>query len=80
MEMLSSILKVAIVIVSIVLIVLVLIQPDQSHGMSGSMGLGASNTVFGVSKDGGPLAKATKVVAFLFILLAFLLYLVSKVS
>ena len=40
-------------IFAISLIVLVLIQPDRSHGTSASMGLGASNTVFGKSKDGG---------------------------
>ena len=45
-------------IFAIALIILVLIQPDRSHGMSASMGMGASNTVFGISKDGGPLAKA----------------------
>lgn len=64
-------------IFAISLIVLVLIQPDRSHGTSASMGLGASNTVFGISKDGGPLAKATQVVATLFILCALLLYLVK---
>ena len=57
-------------IFALALIVLVLIQPDRSHGMSSSMGLGASNTVFGISKDGGPLAKATEIVATLFILSA----------
>ncbi|MDO4588737.1 MAG: preprotein translocase subunit SecG [Fusobacterium sp.] len=62
---------------AIALIILVLIQPDRSHGMSASMGMGASNTVFGVSKDGGPLAKATEVVAVLFIVSALLLYLVK---
>ncbi len=62
-------------IFAIALIVLVLIQPDRSRGMSGSMGMGSANTVFGLSKDGGPLAKATKVVATLFILTALLLYL-----
>lgn len=64
-------------IFAISLIVLVLIQPDRSHGTSASMGLGASNTVFGISKDGGPLARATEVVATLFILCALLLYLVK---
>lgn len=64
-------------IFAIVLIILVLIQPDRSHGMSASMGMGASNTVFGISKDGGPLAKATQVVAVLFIVSALLLYLVK---
>ena len=48
-----------------------------SHGTSASMGLGASNTVFGISKDGGPLARATEVVATLFIVSALLLYLVK---
>ncbi|MFR8989539.1 MAG: preprotein translocase subunit SecG [Fusobacterium sp.] len=62
---------------AIALIILILIQPDRSHGMSASMGMGASNTVFGVSKDGGPLAKATEVVAVLFIVSALLLYLVK---
>ena len=62
---------------AIALIILVLIQPDRSHGMSASMGMGASNTVFGVSKGGGPLAKATEVVAVLFIVSALLLYLVK---
>lgn len=62
---------------ALILIILVLIQPDRSHGMSGSMGMGASNTVFGVSKDGGPLARVTEIVAFIFILSALLLYLVK---
>ena len=57
-------------IFAISLIVLVLIQPDRSHGTSASMGLGASN-------DGGPLARATEVVATLFIVSALLLYLVK---
>lgn len=64
-------------IFAITLIILVLIQPDRSHGMSASMGMGASNTVFGISKDGGPLAKATQVVSVLFIVSALLLYLVK---
>lgn len=59
------------------LIVLVLIQPDRSHGMSGSMGMGATNTIFGIDKDGGPLAKATEVVGFIFILTSLLLYLIN---
>ena len=64
-------------IFAIALIILVLIQPDRSHGMSASMGMGASNTVFGISQEGGPLAKATQVVAVLFIVSALLLYLVK---
>lgn len=68
-------LKICLFMSALVLIILVLIQPDRSHGMSGSMGMGASNTVFGVSKDGGPLAKATEIVAFLFIVSALLLFL-----
>ena len=62
-------------IFAIALIVLALIQPDRSRGLSGSMGMGSANTVFGLSKDGGPLAKATKIVAALFIITALLLYL-----
>lgn len=65
-------------IFALALIILVLIQPDRSHGMSGSMGMGSANTVFGISKDGGPLAKATKIVATLFIVTALLLYLYSS--
>lgn len=68
-------LKACLFMSALILIILVLVQPDRSHGMSGSMGMGASNTVFGVSKDGGPLAKATEVVAFLFIVSALLLFL-----
>lgn len=62
---------------AICLIILVLIQPDRSNGTTGGMGLGATNTVFGISKDGGPLAKATEFVAAIFILSALLLYLVN---
>ncbi len=75
--MLETIFTILLFISALVLIVLVLIQPDRSHGMSGSMGMGASNTVFGVSKDGGPLARATEFVAFIFIVSALLLYLVK---
>ena len=64
-------------IFAITLIILVLIQPDRSHGMSASMGMGASNTVFGISKEGGRLAQATQVVAVLLIVSALLLYLVK---
>lgn len=73
----ESILTVLLFIFALALIVLVLIQPDRSHGMSGSMGMGSANTVFGLSKDGGPLAKATKIVATLFIVIALFLYLYS---
>lgn len=45
--------------------------------MSASMGLGASNTIFGISKDGGPLARATEYVAFLFIVVSLLIYLLK---
>lgn len=71
----EGLLTVLLFIFAIALIVLVLIQPDRSHGLSGSMGMGSANTVFGLSKDGGPLAKATKIVATLFIITALLLYL-----
>ncbi|MFK4785136.1 preprotein translocase subunit SecG [Fusobacterium sp. MFO224] len=74
----ESLLTVLLFIFALALIVLVIIQPDRSHGMSGSMGMGATNAVFGISKDGGPLAKATKIVAALFIITALLLYLYSS--
>jgi|GEM_PF-1055616 len=63
---------------AIALVILVMIQPDRSHGMSASMGMGASNTVFGLSRDGGPLAKLTKLTAVIFILSALLLYLIRQ--
>ena len=71
----STLLNILLFLSAFVLIVLVLIQPDRSHGMTASMWLGASNTIFGVNKDGGPLAKATEAVAFLFIVCSLLLYL-----
>lgn len=74
MEMFFTIL---LFIFAISLIILVLVQPDRSHGASATMGTGAANTVFGISKDGGPLARATEVVATLFIVSALLLYLVK---
>ncbi|MCI5725432.1 MULTISPECIES: preprotein translocase subunit SecG [Fusobacterium] len=72
----QTLLTVLLFVFAFVLIILVLVQPDRSHGMTASMGLGSSNTIFGIDKDGGPLAKATQVVAFLFILCSLLLYLV----
>lgn len=62
---------------AIALIVLVLIQPDRSNGMTASMGTGASTTIFGISKDGGPLAKATTVAAIVFITSALVLYIIK---
>jgi len=62
----STLLNVLLFLSAFILIVLVLIQPDRSHGMTASMGMG---------KDGGPLAKATEVVATLFIVCSLLLYL-----
>jgi len=72
-----GLLTVLLFVFALSLIVLVLIQPDRSRGMSGSMGSGGSNTVFGVSQDGGPLAKITEVVATLFIVTSLLLYLIK---
>ncbi|MGF6906769.1 preprotein translocase subunit SecG [Fusobacterium sp. PH5-44] len=63
---------------ALLLIILVMIQPDRSHGMSASMGMGGSNTVFGLSRDGGPLAKLTKLTAAIFIISALALYLVRQ--
>lgn len=62
---------------AIILIGLVLVQPDRSHGMTATMGTGASNTIFGISKDGGPLAKATTVAAIVFMVSAMLLYIIK---
>lgn len=73
----TSLVTMILMISAIVLIVLVLIQPDRSNGMTSSMGMGASNTIFGISKDGGPLAKATTVTAIIFIVSSVLLYIVK---
>jgi preprotein translocase subunit SecG len=64
-------------ILSIAIIGLVLIQPDRSNGISGGIGNGASNQVFGISKDGGPLAKATKIAGALFMVVSLLIYIKS---
>ncbi|MGM0507837.1 MAG: preprotein translocase subunit SecG [Fusobacteriota bacterium] len=71
-------LTIALFLLAITLIILVLIQPDRSKGMGSSFGSGASNTVFGVSEDGGPLAKITEIVAALFMVVAIALYIVSS--
>lgn len=68
------ILTFVLVILAVSLIVLVLVQPDRSHGLASSFGGGASSTLFGVSEDGGPLAKLTQIVAILFVVTAILLY------
>lgn len=70
-------LTVVLVLLAVALIGLVLMQPDRSHGMAGSFGGGASATLFGVSEDGGPLARWTRYVAVLFLVVAFVLYIVS---
>lgn len=43
-------LRVLFYLVSVTFIVIVLIQPDRSHGMSGSGG--GANSLFGVAQDG----------------------------
>ncbi|MGL5963826.1 MAG: preprotein translocase subunit SecG [Fusobacteriaceae bacterium] len=72
-----TIITFALLISAVGLIGLVLIQPDRSNGMTASMGMGGANTVFGISKDGGPLAKATTFAAILFIASAILLYIIK---
>ncbi len=64
-------------LLALVLIILVLIQPDRSNGMSGGIGTGATNQIFGVSNDGGPLARATKITGASFMVLALVIYLVA---
>ena len=71
-------LTVVLVILAVALIGLVLMQPDRSHGMAGSFGGGASATLFGVSEDGGPLARRTRYVAILFLVVDFVLYIERK--
>ncbi|MGL6065348.1 MAG: preprotein translocase subunit SecG [Fusobacteriaceae bacterium] len=73
----ESLVTVVLFISAIALIGLVLIQPDRSNGMTSSMGTGASTTIFGISKDGGPLAKATTIAAIIFIVSALVLYIIK---
>lgn len=73
--MVVGLLTAVLFISAILLIVLVIIQPDRSHGISGSFGGGGSGSFFGVSEDGGPLAKATQIIACVFMIVAFALYL-----
>ncbi len=63
--------------VAVALIILVLIQPDRSQGLASSFGQGASSSLFGVSSDGGPLAKITAWVAAFFIIISIVLYILS---
>ena len=72
-----SLVTIVLFLSAIILIGLVLVQPDRSHGMTATMGTGASNTIFGISKDGGPLAKATTVAAIVFMVSAMLLYIIK---
>ncbi|MBP6063828.1 MAG: preprotein translocase subunit SecG [Fusobacteriaceae bacterium] len=72
-----SLVTIVLFLSAIILIGLVLVQPDRSHGMTATMGSGASNTIFGISKDGGPLAKATTVAAIVFMVSAMLLYIIK---
>lgn len=55
-------LQVSLYFLTTVMVALVLLQPHKSEGLS-SMKM--DSTIFGVSTDGGPLAKATVVVAVL---------------
>lgn len=64
-------LRVLFYLISLSFIVLVLIQPDRSHGMTSG---GAGNSMFGVSQDGGPLAKATEYLGIAFLVIALLQY------
>lgn len=71
-------LTIVLFILAVVLIVLVLIQPDKSHGLASSFGGGAASSYFGVSNDGGPLARATEIVAALFVVVALVLYVIGN--
>ncbi|MGL5123187.1 MAG: preprotein translocase subunit SecG [Fusobacteriaceae bacterium] len=73
----ESLVTVVLFISAVALIGLVLIQPDRTNGMTSSMGSGASTTIFGISKDGGPLAKATTIAAIIFVVSALVLYIIK---
>ncbi len=71
-------LTVVLFILAIALIALVLIQPDRSHGTAGVMGGGASTTIFGVTENGGPLVKATEIVAASFVVVSLLIHIFQR--
>jgi preprotein translocase subunit SecG len=73
----TGILTFLLYLLAVCLIVLVLIQPDRSNGMSGGIGNGATSQIFGVSKDGGPLAKATQLVGASFLVVSLMIYLLG---
>lgn len=67
-------------VLAVIFIVLVMIQPDRSNGMTGSIGSGSSNQLFGVAEDGGPLPKITAFVAVAFLIVALIISIMSKVG
>ncbi|MBN1467535.1 MAG: preprotein translocase subunit SecG [Fusobacteriaceae bacterium] len=72
----QTLINILIYIVSVAFVIVVLIQPDRSHGMTG--GGAGSNSLFGVSEDGGPLLKITMYLGATFLVLTLLQYLISK--
>jgi len=72
-----TLLTVILFVLAITLIGLVIMQPDRSKGVTGGLGTSATNSIFGVHDDGGPIAKATEIVAVLFLVVALVLYLIG---
>ena len=78
--MLQTILTIVHVILAVILIAVVLFQSGKSAGLSGSIA-GGAETFFGKNKArsmDGILAKATAVVAVLFIITSLVLFFITK--
>lgn len=77
MELLNTVLLILHFLIAVVLIVVVLLQADKGSGLSGAFGGGAAQAVFGSGGSIGFLGKLTTVVAILFMVTSFSLYLLS---
>ena len=77
MELLNTLLLIVHFVVAVALIVVVLLQADKGSGLSGAFGGGAAQAVFGSGGSIGFLGKMTTVMAILFMVTSFSLYVIS---
>lgn len=77
MELLHTVLLIVHFIIAVCLIVVVLLQADKGSGLSGAFGGGAAQAVFGSGGSIGFLGKMTSVIAVLFMVTSFSLYMFS---
>lgn len=77
MEFLNTLLLIIHFLVAVALIVVVLLQADKGSGLSGAFGGGAAQAVFGSGGSIGFLGKMTTVMAILFMITSFSLYIIS---